>query len=129
MPPLDRRGHLWDTYRVQQLIAPMKTTYRFGLGLAAWHDLRGSAVGTFRLRAERKIRDDFDYRYGHRSDHGEIKAGDKPRGIAITPDARFIYVSDQPNRAVNVIDVGKQGNHLEGRAWRIARRGRHICRW
>ena len=38
---------------------------------------------------------------------GEIKAGDKPRGIAMTPGRKMLYVSDQPI-ACNVIDVGKQ---------------------
>ena len=39
---------------------------------------------------------------------GEIKAGEKPRGIAVSPDGKTLYVSDQPARALLVIDVAKK---------------------
>ena len=39
---------------------------------------------------------------------GEIKAGDKPRGLAVSHDGKLIYVSDQPHRALNVIDISKK---------------------
>jgi YVTN family beta-propeller protein len=39
---------------------------------------------------------------------GEIKAGTKPRGMAVSADGRRLYVSDQPNNALLVIDLGKR---------------------
>ena len=30
---------------------------------------------------------------------GEIKAGERPRGLAVSPDGKFIYVSEQQQRA------------------------------
>src|SRR3954471_5279229 len=39
---------------------------------------------------------------------GEIKAGEKPRGIVVSPDGKTLYVSDQPQRALLVIDIAKK---------------------
>jgi len=38
----------------------------------------------------------------------EIKAGKKPRGLAAGKTDKFLYVSDQPNNALLVIDLDKQ---------------------
>src|SRR6266849_4204514 len=38
----------------------------------------------------------------------EIKAGERPRGLALSRDGRFIYVSDQPKSALNIIDVARR---------------------
>ena len=35
----------------------------------------------------------------------EIKAGDKPRGLAISMDGKTLYVSDQPNNVLVKIDL------------------------
>ena len=37
----------------------------------------------------------------------EIKAGDKPRGLAASRDGKKLYVSDQPHNSLVVIDLGK----------------------
>ena len=34
-----------------------------------------------------------------------IPAGSKPRGLAVTPDGKTLYVSDQPANALQVIDL------------------------
>src|SRR6185436_18886151 len=39
---------------------------------------------------------------------GEIRAGTKPRGMALSRDGRRLYVSDQPNNALLIIDVEKR---------------------
>src|SRR5882757_5770054 len=37
----------------------------------------------------------------------EIRAGDKPRGLAVAKDGKKLYVSDQPNNSLVVIDLEK----------------------
>src|SRR6267142_590872 len=37
----------------------------------------------------------------------EIKAGDKPRGLAVSRDGKKLYVSDQPHNSLVVIDLEK----------------------
>ena len=39
---------------------------------------------------------------------GEIRAGTKPRGMAVSRDGRTLYVSDQPNNALLVVDLEKR---------------------
>src|SRR5881396_1579450 len=39
---------------------------------------------------------------------GEIKTGGKPRGAAIHAARKLAYVSDQPNNALLVIDLGQR---------------------
>src|SRR5438093_561598 len=42
---------------------------------------------------------------------GEIKTGGKPRGAAIHASRKLAYVSDQPNNALLVIDLGQRIGH------------------
>ena len=37
----------------------------------------------------------------------EIRAGDKPRGLAVSKDGKKLYVSDQPHNSLVVIDLEK----------------------
>src|SRR3954471_25059810 len=37
----------------------------------------------------------------------EIRAGDKPRGLAVSKDGKKLYVSDQPHNSLVVIDWDK----------------------
>src|SRR5258708_34596448 len=39
----------------------------------------------------------------------EIKAGDRPRGIVLSRDGKFIYVSNQP-RSLNIIDLATRAS-------------------
>ncbi|HSD61418.1 MAG TPA: beta-propeller fold lactonase family protein, partial [Burkholderiales bacterium] len=39
---------------------------------------------------------------------GEIKAGAKPRGTAVSRDGKRMYVSDQPANSLDIIDVEKR---------------------
>ena len=36
---------------------------------------------------------------------GEIKAGDKPRGAALSADGKWLFVSDQPNNILVKVDT------------------------
>ena len=38
----------------------------------------------------------------------EIKAGDKPRGLAASKDGKTLYVSDQPNNVLVKIDLDQR---------------------
>ena len=38
----------------------------------------------------------------------DIKAGDKPRGLAVSKDGKIVYVSDQPHNALVLVDVDKR---------------------
>ena len=40
----------------------------------------------------------------------EIAAGKKPRGLAVSVDSRWLYVSDQPNNRLQLIDLRKLRN-------------------
>ena len=39
---------------------------------------------------------------------GEIRTGGKPRGIALNPKTRLLYVSDSPSSSLKVIDVANR---------------------
>src|SRR5436309_688226 len=39
---------------------------------------------------------------------GEIKAGSKPRGLAVSHNGKMLYVSDQPANALLVVDLDKK---------------------
>src|SRR5690349_7780808 len=37
---------------------------------------------------------------------GELPGGSKPRGLAVGSEARWLYVSDQPNNRLQLVDLG-----------------------
>ena len=46
---------------------------------------------------------------------GSIQAGKKPRGLVASLDGKTLYVSDQPNNALLIIDTRRAQGHKQDR--------------
>ncbi len=58
------------------------------------------------VRVERSRRNDLGHRSGHRFGHRVGSVGQRPWGIALTPDGGRLYTANGPSNDVSVVDTG-----------------------